>query len=87
MLVAVNYRFHDYNDELFVIDTSLLRDADPVERLIKESLEQGKHRLQIDGNQFGEDQFEDKWRGLNESKVDLPCQIDALANIHICFDI
>ena len=79
MLVAVNYRFHDYEPESFVIDTEKLKTDHKFESDLKTALENEESYVQLDGELYNDD-----WGNIDNAKTGkFPIMIDRLKNIHV----
>jgi hypothetical protein len=80
VIIAVNYRFHDYESESFIIDTALLDDQHLFESDVKKVLESEKIAITLDGEKYND------WGDLNKAKVNPPVAIDATKKLRVFWD-
>ena len=81
MIVAVNYQFHDYENDLIVIDTNKLNIDDDFEKDLKKALESKKKYIQLDGLKY-----EDPEWNIKAAVKKFPITIDAMKHIDVSFD-
>ena len=83
MNVAVLYKFHDREEQAFVLDTDRLRQDHKFEKALRAALlrPRGATHVQLGGDQFGDD-----WGDIDKARVQPPCTIGGLKIIHVFWD-
>lgn len=81
MIVAVAYRFHDNEDETFLVDTDLLDVGHPFEAAVKQGLEGRRSSVTLDGEAFNDD-----WGNLDKAKVQPPATVQAVKRLRVFWD-